>query len=208
MAVIHNYTKAIAISFFLIAHHPPMPNKGQAKTKVYARRADAPPAQLCSRMGNPWVSAYTTTSAEASFNCCPGYCPPPKKKRKALVSSKPTGHATTSSLHVLVDFAAEKQNVWLCKVRIRREDEKISQQEGSGPEIVALALTWPVDHVVDPAARLLDAQVAPLRLCHQPILRHHLGNLLWQDHVPGENYRRAEECNQKVRKGALRLIIV
>ena len=44
-----------------------------------------------------------------------------------------------------------------------------------------------VHHVVDPAGRLLHAQVAPLRLGHQVSLGHQLRNVWGQHHVSGHH---------------------
>ncbi len=46
------------------------------------------------------------------------------------------------------------------------------------------ARTRAVDHVVDPAAGLLDPEAAPLGLGHEVVLGYLLGNLLGQDDMP------------------------
>ena len=47
-----------------------------------------------------------------------------------------------------------------------------------------------VDHVVHPAVTLLDAEIAPLSLRHQLPLRHQLGYLFGQHHVPAGGSRK------------------
>ena len=53
--------------------------------------------------------------------------------------------------------------------------------------LVSRRLAWFVDHVVDPAAGLLDAELPPLSFAHQPTLRHVRGHVLRQNDVSAAN---------------------
>lgn len=59
--------------------------------------------------------------------------------------------------------------------------------------------TWFVDHVMDPALALLDAQVAPLRFGHQMSLGDQLGDVFGKHDVPARKAGE-EEKEEEVNK--------
>lgn len=82
------------------------------------------------------------------------------------------------------------------KGKINGERCSASQEREKGGQwrcsfCLFLARTRTVNHVVDPAARLLHANVAPFSLRHEVVVGHEAGNLV------GQNDMAVGRCKQK-----------